>query len=136
MATSLASALIKVPVKRDLAMTGEITLRGRVMPIGGLKEKLLAAHRSGITTVVVPRENRKDLREVPRRVLKAMRIVLVEHMDEVLREALCLPNPTQIFGEPKSVMEYVAGELVTTPGAKVPGGSPPPAEPNPAPAPV
>ena len=91
MATSLASALIKVPVKRDLAMTGEITLRGRVMPIGGLKEKLLAAHRSGITTVIVPKENRKDLREVPRRVLKATRIVLVEHMDEVLREALCLP---------------------------------------------
>ncbi len=90
MATSLASALIKVPVKRDLAMTGEITLRGRVMPIGGLKEKLLAAHRSGITTVIVPKENRKDLREVPRRVLKATRIVLVDHMDDVLREALCL----------------------------------------------
>ncbi|HSQ63319.1 MAG TPA: endopeptidase La [Polyangiaceae bacterium] len=136
MATSLASALIKVPVKRDLAMTGEITLRGRVMPIGGLKEKLLAAHRSGITTVVVPRENRKDLREVPRRVLKAMRIVLVEHMDDVLREALCLPNPASVFGEPKSIMEYVGGELVTSPGgAKAPPQSPP-AEPNPAPAPV
>ncbi len=61
----LASSLIKVPVRRDLAMTGEITLRGRVMPIGGLKEKLLAAHRSGITTVIIPSENRKDLREVP-----------------------------------------------------------------------
>src|SRR4029078_2945192 len=66
MATSLASALIKMPVKRDLAMTGELTLRGRVMAIGGLKEKLLAAHRAGITTVVIPRENRKDLREVTR----------------------------------------------------------------------
>jgi len=135
MATSLASALIKVPVKRDLAMTGEITLRGRVMPIGGLKEKLLAAHRSGITTVVVPRENRKDLREVPRRVLKAMRIVLVEHMDDVLREALCLPNPAQTFGEPKNVMEYIGGELVTVPGGKAPPQNAP-AEPNPAPAPV
>ncbi|HEY1959348.1 MAG TPA: S16 family serine protease, partial [Polyangiaceae bacterium] len=137
MATSLASALIKVPVKRDLAMTGEITLRGRVMPIGGLKEKLLAAHRSGISTVVVPRENRKDLREVPRRVLKAMRIVLVEHMDDVLREALCLPNPEQVFGAPKDVMEYVSGELVTHVGKTPPGTKPPPpAEPNPAPAPV
>ncbi len=126
MATSLASALIKVPVKRDLAMTGEITLRGRVMPIGGLKEKLLAAHRSGITTVVVPRENRKDLREVPRRVLKAMRIVLVEHMDDVLREALCLPNPDQVFGAPKDVMEYVSGELVTHVSKTPPGTKPPP----------
>ena len=137
MATSLASALIKVPVKRDLAMTGELTLRGRVMAIGGLKEKLLAAHRSGITTVIVPRENRKDLREVPRRVLKAMRIVLVEHMDDVLREALCLPNPEQVFGAPKDVMEYVSGELVTHVSKTPPGTKPPPpAEPNPAPAPV
>jgi ATP-dependent Lon protease len=107
------------------------------MPIGGLKEKLLAAHRAGITTVIVPRENRKDLREVPRRVLKAMRIVLVEHMDDVLREALCLPNPEQVFGAPKDVMEYVSGELVTHVGKTPPGTKPPPpAEPNPAPAPV
>ncbi len=98
MATSLASSLIKVPVKRDLAMTGEITLRGRVMPIGGVKEKLLAAHRSGITTVIIPKENRKDLREVPRRVLKSTRVVLVDHMDDVLREALCLPTPEALFG--------------------------------------
>jgi len=117
MATSLASALIKVPVKRDLAMTGEITLRGRVMPIGGVKEKLLAAHRSGIGTVVIPRENRKDLREVPRRVLKATRIVLVEHMDEVLREALCLPMPEALFGPAREVWEYKDGELVIRPGA-------------------
>ena len=112
MATSLASALIKVPVKRDLAMTGELTLRGRVMAIGGLKEKLLAAHRAGITTVVIPRENRKDLREVPRRVLKATRVVLVEHMDEVLREALTLPDPDAVFGPPRESWEYIDGELV------------------------
>ena len=112
MATSLASAIIKVPVKRDLAMTGEITLRGRVLPIGGLKEKLLAAHRSGITTVIIPKENRKDLREVPRRVLKATRIVLVDHMDEVLREALATSNPNALFGPPRETMEYLAGELV------------------------
>src|SRR5882757_5803961 len=77
MATSIASALTRVTVKTDVAMTGEITLRGRVMPIGGLKEKLLAAHRNGIKTVLVPRENRKDLKEVPRRVLRGLRIVLV-----------------------------------------------------------
>ena len=125
MATSLASALIKIPVRRDLAMTGELTLRGRVMPIGGLKEKLLAAHRSGISTVIVPRENRKDLREVPRRVLKATRIVLVEHMDEVLREALCLPDPSQLFGPPRETMEYRDGELVVGPAIVPPAASDP-----------
>ncbi|MBX3261465.1 MAG: endopeptidase La [Labilithrix sp.] len=118
MATSLASALIKVPVKRDLAMTGELTLRGRVLPIGGLKEKLLAAHRAGITTVVIPRENRKDLREVPRRVLKATRIVLVEHADEVLREALCLSDSDALFGPPRESWEYVDGELVVKHGGQ------------------
>ena len=102
MATSLASALIKIPVRRDLAMTGELTLRGRVMPIGGLKEKLLAAHRSGISTVIVPRENRKDLREVPRRVLKATRIVLVEHMGQRGAPGGALPpDPNQLFGPPR-----------------------------------
>jgi ATP-dependent Lon protease len=119
MATSLASALCKVPVKRDLAMTGELTLRGRVMAIGGLKEKLLAAHRAGITTVVIPRENRKDLREVPRRVLKATRIVLVEHMDEVLREALCVTDPDTLFGPARESWEYVDGELVVKHAGKV-----------------
>jgi ATP-dependent Lon protease len=124
MATSLASALIKIPVKRDLAMTGEITLRGRVMPIGGVKEKLLAAHRSGITTVIIPKENRKDLREVPRRVLRSTRIVLVEHMDDVLREALCLPTADALFGPARERWEYREGELVTIPG-NAPAPSPP-----------
>jgi len=134
MATSLASALIKVPVKRDLAMTGELTLRGRVMPIGGLKEKLLAAHRSGISLVIIPKENRKDLREVPRRVLKATRIVLVEHMDEVLREALCLPDPNALFGPPRETMEYRDGELVVRQG---PSAAPAAKrDPDPAPAPA
>src|SRR5271166_1621178 len=120
MATSLASALIKVPVRRDLAMTGELTLRGRVMPIGGLKEKLLAAHRSGITTVIIPKENRKDLREVPRRVLKSTRIVLVEHMDEVLREALSLHTLHPLLGVARERWEYRGGELVTIPGEGMP----------------
>jgi len=138
MATSLASALIKVPVKRDLAMTGELTLRGRVMPIGGLKEKLLAAHRAGITTVVIPRENRKDLREVPRRVLKATRVLLVEHMDEVLREALCISTPDALFGPARESWEYLDGELVVKHGgASKPEGAEgvvrPPIEPAPVP---
>jgi ATP-dependent Lon protease len=124
MATSLASALIKVPVKRDLAMTGEITLRGRVMPIGGLKEKLLAAHRSGITTVIVPRENRKDLREVPRRVLRSTRVVLVDHMDEVLREALVLPSVETFLGGSRERWEYREGELVIIPASGGPSRAP------------
>ena len=111
-ATSLVSALMKVPVRRDLAMTGEITLRGRVLPIGGLKEKLLAAHRGGIGTVIIPKENRRDLREVPRRVLKTTRVVLVDHVDEVLREALVVADPDAVFGPPRAIMEYRGGELV------------------------
>jgi ATP-dependent Lon protease len=113
MATSIASALMKIPVKRNLAMTGEITLRGRVMPIGGLKEKMLAAHRAGIETILIPKENRKDLREIPRRILNATRIVLIEHADQVLREALCLSDPGQIFGNRVPPMEYVNGKLVS-----------------------
>jgi len=97
MATSIASALLKIPVRSDLAMTGEITLRGRVLPIGGLKEKLLAAHRGGIKTVLIPKENEKDLKEIPWRVLKALEIVLVEHMDEVLRNALVLDDPDRFL---------------------------------------
>jgi ATP-dependent Lon protease len=135
MATSLASALIKVPVKRDLAMTGELTLRGRVLAIGGLKEKLLAAHRAGITTVIVPRENRKDLREVPRRVLKATRIILVEHADEVLREALCLSDPEALFGPARESWEYIDGELVVKGAAPAVSPALGGGEPVPAPAP-
>ncbi len=88
MATALASALTGRPVKRDVAMTGEITLRGRVLPIGGVKEKVLAAHRAGMRTVILPRDNEKDLHEIPENVRRRLRFVLVEHMDEVLAEAL------------------------------------------------
>jgi ATP-dependent Lon protease len=133
MVTALVSALMKVPVRRDLAMTGEITLRGRVLPIGGLKEKLLAAHRGGITTVILPKENRKDLRDVPRRVLKSLRLVLVEHVDDVLREALVLPDAEAVFGPAKHTLEYRDGELWTPePSAKglpAPAGEPTPAAP-------
>jgi len=112
MATSIASALMRIPVRRNLAMTGEITLRGRIMPIGGLKEKALAAHRAGIDTLLIPKDNRKDLREIPRRVLAMTRIVLIEHADEALREALCLSDPESIFGKRVAPMEYVNGKLV------------------------
>ncbi|MEO7034619.1 MAG: endopeptidase La [Polyangiaceae bacterium] len=122
MATSIASALTRVPVRNEVAMTGEITLRGRVMPIGGLKEKILAAHRNGITTVLVPKENRKDLREIPRRVLKTLRVVLVEHMDDVLREAMVFPDPDTLFGPRRSLIEYRNGELIEeeSPGSASP----------------
>src|SRR3982751_331542 len=84
MATSLVSALIKIPVRNDLAMTGEITLRGSVLPIGGLKEKVLAAHRAGIKKIIIPTDNEKDIRDIPSTVARALRIQVVEHMDEVL----------------------------------------------------
>ncbi|HTM46279.1 MAG TPA: endopeptidase La [Polyangiaceae bacterium] len=113
MATSIASALCRIPVRHDVAMTGEITLRGRVMPIGGLKEKLLAAHRGGIKTVLVPKENRKDLHDLPKRVLAALRIVLVEHMDDVLREALALDETDHRFGPGRPGLEYKEGEPVS-----------------------
>ncbi|MBK6532076.1 MAG: endopeptidase La [Deltaproteobacteria bacterium] len=112
MVTSLVSALLKLPVRRDVAMTGEITLRGRVLEIGGLKEKLLAAHRGGIGTVIIPRDNRKDLRDVPRRVLKAMRVVLVEHVDDVLREVLVWPEANARLGDRPKPMEYRDGAMV------------------------
>ena len=99
------SALLRVPVKRSVAMTGEITLRGRVLPIGGLKEKILAAHRAGITTVIMPKENAKDLRDIPRKVLKAVRVCLAEHMDEVLRVALVLPNPDGFLKELRASLD-------------------------------
>jgi ATP-dependent Lon protease len=88
-ATSLVSALVKAPVKHHLAMTGEITLRGRVLPIGGLTEKLLAAKRGNITHVLVPKDNERDLADVPAKIRKSLTIELVNHMDEVLDKALC-----------------------------------------------
>ncbi|MCD6319908.1 MAG: endopeptidase La [Candidatus Desulfofervidaceae bacterium] len=91
MATALVSALAKIPVRKDVAMTGEITLRGRVLPIGGLKEKLLAAHRGRVKKVIIPKDNEKDLKEIPTKILKSLQIVSVTHMDEVLREALTAP---------------------------------------------
>ncbi|MFL6733210.1 MAG: S16 family serine protease, partial [Sphingomicrobium sp.] len=91
MVTAMISTLTGTPVRRDVAMTGEVTLRGRVLPIGGLKEKLLAALRGGITTVLIPAENEKDLAEIPASVKEALDIIPVEHVDEVLIRALSEP---------------------------------------------
>ncbi len=97
MATSLASALMGVEVKHDIAMTGEITLRGRVLPVGGLKEKIIAAHRSKVQVVIIPEENEKDLKEIPKTIAKSLEFHTVSHMDEVLRLALRLEKPDNIF---------------------------------------
>ena len=94
MVTSIVSTLSGVPVRKDVAMTGEVTLRGRVLPIGGLKEKLLAALRGGITTVLIPEENRKDLAEIPENVKQGLDIIPVSHVDEVLAKALTEPLET------------------------------------------
>ena len=88
MCTSVISALTAIPVKKDLAMTGEITLRGKVLPVGGIREKVLAAHRAGITTVILPKENEADIEEIPSKVRRRIRLVLVESLDEILKEAL------------------------------------------------
>ena len=88
MCTALVSALTDIPVKSAVAMTGEITLRGEVLPIGGLKEKLLAAHRGGIETVLIPDENQKDLAEIPKNIKDKLNILPVKWIDEVLEHAL------------------------------------------------
>ena len=97
LATAITSALLKIPVHKDIAMTGEITLRGRVLPIGGLKEKILAAHRGKIRKIIMPKENEKDLKEIPKSILSDLEIVLVEHMDDVLQHALIVSDPSKIF---------------------------------------
>jgi len=91
LATVLISALARIAVRRDVAMTGEITLRGKVLPIGGVKEKLLAAHRAGITTILLPQDNEKDLADIPKNVLDGLSVHLVSTMDEVLAVALAGP---------------------------------------------
>jgi ATP-dependent Lon protease len=100
LATAVVSAVCQIPVRRDVAMTGEITLRGQVRPIGGLKEKLLAASQAGIRRVLIPRDNEKDLRDVPASVRARLEILPVEHMDEVLRLALAVSSSEEIFRAP------------------------------------
>ena len=88
MCTSIVSVMTGIPVKRDVAMTGEITLRGRVLPIGGLKEKLVAANRSNIKIVLIPKENEKDLTEISKKLVKGLKIVTVSNVDDVLKHSL------------------------------------------------
>lgn len=118
MVTALVSALTKRPVRHDLAMTGEITLRGRVMAIGGLKEKVLAAHRAGIRTVIAPAENRRDALKIPKEILREMRMVWVSHMDEVIAEAL-------IFAVPPSLPEADSTAIADRTDAALPLDAPP-----------
>jgi ATP-dependent Lon protease len=113
MATALVSALTRVPVRHDLAMTGEVTLRGYVLPIGGLKEKVLAAHRGGIKRILIPVENQKDIQEIPAVILKSVSIELVEHMDHVLRKALVLEDPEAYLRKPP--VEPIAEPVTPTP---------------------
>jgi len=108
MCTAIVSVLTKIPVRADVAMTGEITLRGEVLPIGGLKEKLLAARRGGIKTVIIPKENERDLQEVPDNIKEHLEIRPVKWIDEVLDIALeCMP-------EPLSDADYEANSLGKT----------------------
>jgi ATP-dependent Lon protease len=107
MATALVSSMTGIPVRADVAMTGEITLRGKVLPIGGLKEKLLAAHRGGIRTVIIPKENEKDLREIPQNIQENLEIIPVEWIDEVLDVAL------------ESKPEPLVGEIVSKDDAQI-----------------
>src|SRR3712207_252635 len=119
LATAMASALTRVPVRKDVAMTGEITLRGKVLPVGGVKEKLLAAHRFGMTTVIIPKDNEKDLVEVPEEVRAEMTVQLVETIDEVLALALEDACPTD------------AGASDAAEGAPIGTTAPPPSKATP-----
>lgn len=110
LATAMVSALTRKRVNRDIAMTGEITLRGRVLPIGGLKEKILAAHRGGVSKVIIPTDNKKDIPDIPKKVLKRVELVLVEHMDQVLREALVFEEGEPLFAEEKDFRPFTVQE--------------------------
>jgi ATP-dependent Lon protease len=113
LATALVSALAHVPARKDVAMTGEITLRGKVLPIGGVKEKLLAAHRAGVKNIVLPKDNEKDLADIPKNVLDQLNVYLVENMDEVLRIALAAPPPGALATQAEEVEPTVSDDTIT-----------------------
>jgi ATP-dependent Lon protease len=105
MALAVVSALTGIPIRKDVAMTGEITLRGRVLPIGGLKSKILAAHLAGAKTIILPRKNEKDLRDIPEEIRKSMKLVLVDSMDQVLDAALRRKPKALTLEEPPTVIK-------------------------------
>lgn len=105
MTTALVSSLTRIAVRHDLAMTGEITLRGRVLPIGGLKEKALAAHRAEIREIIIPKDNEKDIEEIPKSIMKQLKIHAVDHIDQVLKHALELSDPDEFFARNKSATD-------------------------------
>jgi ATP-dependent Lon protease len=114
LATALVSALARVPARRDVAMTGEITLRGKVLPIGGVKEKVLAAHRAGVKNIILPKDNEKDLADIPKNVLDVMNLYLVENMDEVLKQALAGPlTPIAPTAETAVAVDGEASDTIT-----------------------
>ena len=113
-ATTIVSALLRKPVKHDIAMTGEITLRGSILPIGGLKEKILAAHRGLISKVLIPMENKKDIEEIPNKVLKKVELVLVENMDDVLQNALVLEEGEELFVPEDECRTFSIKDLIQT----------------------
>jgi ATP-dependent Lon protease len=112
-ATALVSTLARVPTRRDVAMTGEITLRGKVLPIGGVKEKVLAAHRAGLKTIILPKDNEKDLADIPKNMLDSLSVYLVTGMDEVLRIALAEPLPGRVAAVPDAVEIEAPDDTIT-----------------------
>ena len=112
--TSIVSAITGIPVYKNIAMTGEVTLRGHVLAIGGLKEKLLAAHRAGISKVIIPEDNKKDLTEIPKNILDDIKIIPVKTVDEVLKNALVKELKPVEWIEVESLPKQKGGEKATT----------------------
>jgi ATP-dependent Lon protease len=121
MATALVSALTRLPVRKDVAMTGEITLRGKVLPIGGLKEKILAAIRAGVKTVIIPSQNEKDLVDIPKAIMKKVKIIPLREIDEVLRLALIgfPPAPPAKSKPAPAKNKAVAGKVLVSPRKRI-----------------
>src|SRR5436190_17400863 len=113
LATTLVSALARVPIRKDVAMTGEITLRGKVLPIGGVKEKVLAAHRAGVKNIVLPKDNEKDLADIPKNVLDTLNVYMVQTMDEVLKIALAEPLAGRLPAAPQAAPVDTVDDTIT-----------------------
>jgi len=113
LATALVSALTRVPVRKDVAMTGEITLRGKVLPIGGVKEKVLAAHRAGVKNIILPKDNEKDLADIPKNVLDTLNVYMVQTMDEVLKIALAEPLAGRLPAAAEPVARAIVDDAIT-----------------------